>query len=599
MDVTAEDLLPLLGRAGSALEEVARLCCAPSSAAPRPPAPNPPPHCTFSPLLLEGPTASGKGLVLALLADRVKRAGGRVMWVSEASIRLNFGDAAAIAIARVFSACLCAGSGDPAPPTLLIWEGLEATLPAASSPSESPGFAEGARSLCRAVLGRCPSGQAPPGSTMPPELSASAGGCIFVASVENANALHPLAHACFGRAVRLGFASPSQAAGVMEAVLRRHGLLGGGDADHGGVRFVGLPTRDSLQALAMTSCSAFRLGDALTAARQTAALVLALRSAAAMRAADTAVCIDVSVALQRLLAGHTPASCGVSSSSSDAAGRAAAHGLGAAEYVELPFFCRCCGLEEGATAAPPALADRLSSGGLGNGSSGGSRGTRIMAAAAASVLATAPPGVVDFVDYGWQTGMHSNAYVRAAVVFAPPGGRSQAASAAARVHSGPAVTHRAIPAALSLRLRPAFAAVQWRDIAGARAAKRALHDMLLWPLAHAGAAAALGLSLPTGILLHGRELMRRGPCAARVGMHCRPRLLLRSPRDRQDSARQGTGHVPRRSLHGRPHTPHPPRWGRRVRARACRGFRSRVRVGAVRRLPRRVPGAMPWEGVSR
>lgn len=60
-----------------------------------------------------------------------------------------------------------------------------------------------------------------------------------------------------------------------------------------------------------------------------------------------------------------------------------------------------------------------------------------------------------------------------------------------------------IAPALASLLRPERPSVAWEDVGGQVEAKRALHDLLLWPLAHRSAVRALGLQLPTGILLYG------------------------------------------------------------------------------------------------
>ena len=55
-----------------------------------------------------------------------------------------------------------------------------------------------------------------------------------------------------------------------------------------------------------------------------------------------------------------------------------------------------------------------------------------------------------------------------------------------------------------LQQRPVHAVSTWdAGVGGAAAAKRALHELVLWPLAHAAAVRRAGISLPAGVLLYG------------------------------------------------------------------------------------------------
>ena len=294
-----------------------------------------------------------------------------------------------------------------------------------------------------------------------------------------------------------------EAANVLGLALERHGLLDNSRREYqiNAAEYkndcinLELPSIDDVFSVSATSCSACRLGDLITIARQTAAIIRTICLAFVPKTiqAHRKARVRVGVTLQRIAAGFTPAACAVVSNDADSLNSAVAplH-RGAAVYIPLQYhrFCPYC-----------CAVSILSASDIQNTPLSGARhkvaGHHQQALNASAILSAAPAGVFDFVDYTEE--VRSNLFSGTEA--------SLPVSVSASLVSPPTLQmrHRAIPAALSVHLRPVYAAVQWRDIAGAAAAKRALHDMLLWPLAHAGAAAALGVALPTGILLHGRK----------------------------------------------------------------------------------------------
>ena len=83
----------------------------------------------------------------------------------------------------------------------------------------------------------------------------------------------------------------------------------------------------------------------------------------------------------------------------------------------------------------------------------------------------------------------------------------------------------AVSSSVASLLRPTPANVSWSDIGGQEDAKRALHDLLLWPLAHRDAVRRLGLHLPSGILLYGPPGTGKTLLAKAIASHMGARFI--------------------------------------------------------------------------
>jgi DNA polymerase III delta prime subunit len=314
------------------------------------------------------------------------------------------------------------------------------------------------------------------------------------------------------------------------------------------VRLVNLPSSAALLRLASSvTCAAFRLGDALVAARRTAtaaaAIIAALEeepsrvgaaaaAAAAISTVAGVVCnVDVGALLSRLVAGHTPAAAAASCASGGDGesgdlqlGGAASRSRGATLVNLAPWRLvrgddkvllsrgtddarRTLGISRGTGSVGPAetaaAVDAIS--GLAeyvDYSSPSVASSRSTAASAArsrggflkqGSIQPPPPGSAIILPTAWSRSAHTSSRIAAPGAPLPPPQQQQSALR----------RHRPLLSSLSVLLRPSLPRVTWREVVGAAEAKRALHDMLLWPLRHAEAAAALGVTLPTGVLLYG------------------------------------------------------------------------------------------------